>query len=109
MHMGALATSAKTNNLVHILFNNFSHESVGGHDNSAKHVKFFKLAKILGYKNTVVCKTKKQIDLAVNKAINSKTNYFIEIICANDHRVDISRPSRNMKFLKYKFMKKISS
>ena len=40
-------------NIVHFLFNNYSHESVGGHDTSTKQVNFSKLAQVLGYKFSV--------------------------------------------------------
>ena len=60
MHMGSLTTSALQNNLVHILFNNFGHESVGGHKTSAEHVKFHKLAGTLGYKILNYVKIKKK-------------------------------------------------
>ncbi len=106
MHMGSLSTSKNLNNLVHIVFNNFSHESVGGHDNAAKHVKFYELAKILGYKNSVVCKNEKEVLLSLKKSLKSNRNYFIEILCAKGHRKNISRPKENMIYLKNIFMKK---
>ena len=34
----------KKKNIVHFLFNNYSHESVGGHDTSTKQVNFSKLS-----------------------------------------------------------------
>ena len=49
MHMGSLSTSEKFNNLVHIVLIILA-ESVGGHDNAAKHVKFYELAKFLDIK-----------------------------------------------------------
>ena len=61
MHLGSLTTSSKHKNLIHIVFNNFSHESVGGHDNAGKHVKFFKLSKEIGYNKNYLCKNKKDI------------------------------------------------
>ena len=30
MHLGALSTSSKINNMIHVVFNNDSHDSVGG-------------------------------------------------------------------------------
>ena len=46
MHMGSLSVSSKKKNIVHFLFNNYSHESVGGHDTSTKQVNFSKLAQV---------------------------------------------------------------
>ena len=49
MHMGSLSVSSKQKNLIHILLNNFSHESVGGHDTATKDLNFSRLAKVIGY------------------------------------------------------------
>jgi phosphonopyruvate decarboxylase len=107
MHMGSLAISSKLKNLVHIVFNNFSHESVGGHDNAAKHVSFFKLANILGYENSIFIKNIKDISKVVKKMIKSKKSSFIEIICSKGHRANISRPKEKMIYLKNTFQKRI--
>ena len=95
-----LSTSSKLNNIIHILFNNFSHESVGGHDNAAKHIKFYKIGKEFGYKNFYVCKNKKKLEYIIEKSIKSKYNSFIEIILNKGHRKNISRSGRNMIELK---------
>ena len=108
MHLGSLTTSALQNNIVHIIFNNFSHESVGGHDTSSKHVKFYKLAKILGYKISKVCINKKTLINSIKKSILSKKSYFIEILCSKGHRDNISRPTEKMLTLKKKFIKNLS-
>jgi len=105
MHLGSLATSSKFNNLVHIVFNNYSHESVGGHDNAAKHVKFYRIAKELGYKNYLFCWNDLQAVSALKKSFKSKRSFFIEIILKKGHRKNISRPSKKMYFLKEKFMR----
>jgi len=107
MHLGSLATSSKLNNIVHIVFNNYSHESVGGHDNSAKHVKFYKVAKNLGYKHSVLCNKKNKILDSLKKSLKSKGSFFIEIITAKGHRSNISRPSEKMINLKNKFIDSI--
>lgn len=105
MHLGSLATSSKFNNLVHIVFNNYSHESVGGHDNAAKHVKFHRIAKELGYKNYLFCWNDLQAVKALKKSLKSKGSFFIEIILKKGHRKNISRPTEKMHFLKDKFMR----
>mgnify|MGYP006092974219 FL=1 len=108
MHLGALTTSAKQNNIIHIVFNNKSHESVGGHDTSSKHVKFYKLAKSLGYQNSKLVKNKSQALRSILEAIKSNQSYFIEIICKKGHRKNISRPREKMTELKDKFIKNIN-
>ena len=107
MHLGSLATSSKLNNIVHVVFNNKSHESVGGHDTSSKHVKFYKLAKNLGYKKSYITKNNKQALNLILKALKSNCSNFIEILCKKGHRDNISRPSEKMTLLKKQFMKKI--
>ena len=108
MHLGALTNSALNNNIIHIVFNNRCHESVGGHDTSSKHVKFYKLAKFLGYQNSKCAKNKNQALNLILEAIKSEKSYFIEIICKKGHRKNISRPKENMTELKNKFMKNFS-
>ena len=108
MHLGALTTSARKKNIVHILFNNKSHESVGGHDTSSKHVKFYKLAKYLGYQNCKLAKNKSHALKLILEAIKSNQSYFIEIICKKGHRKNISRPKEKMTELKNKFLKNIN-
>jgi len=108
MHLGALTNSALNNNIIHIVFNNGSHESVGGHDTSSKHVKFYKLAKVLGYQNSKLARNKSQALKLILEAIKSKKSYFIEIICKKGHRENISRPKEKMTELKNKFIKNLN-
>ncbi len=109
MHMGSLTTSALQNNIIHVVFNNKSHESVGGQKTSADHVKFHKLAKVLGYKNVEICKTKEDLKKAISKGISKNKSFFIEILCKKGHRKDISRPKEKMQFLKEKFEKNLDN
>ena len=107
MHMGSLTTSALEDNIVHIVFNNYAHESVGGHKTSAVHVKFYKLAGILGYKSVKYCKNKNDLQNAISKGIISNKSFFIEILCKQGHRKNISRPKEKMYSLKETFIKNI--
>ncbi len=107
MHLGSLATSSKLNNIIHIVFNNKSHESVGGHDTTSKHINFYKLAKNLGYKKCSLAKNKKQALSLILKALKSNSSNFIEILCKKGHRSNISRPSEKMIELKKRFIKEI--
>ena len=107
MQMGSLTTSAIQKNLVHILFNNNGHESVGGQKTSADNVQFYKLAKTLGYKTTRYCKNKIQLTKAISESILSKNSFFIEVLCKQGHRKNISRPDTKMIILKEQFMKNL--
>ena len=44
MHLGAQASSAKMKNLIHIVFNNFAHDSVNGGRPPTENISFYKLA-----------------------------------------------------------------
>ena len=58
MHLGALVNSSQANNLVHILINNKSHDSVGAQKTASNKILFYKIADHLGYKKTFSCKNK---------------------------------------------------
>jgi phosphonopyruvate decarboxylase len=103
MHMGALSVSSKKKNIVHLVFNNYSHESVGGHDTSTKHVNFSKLAKVLGYKFSVRCSKFQDLDKYINILKNKKDSTFIEILCGKGHRKNVSRPKESLLLLKNRF------
>jgi phosphonopyruvate decarboxylase len=107
MHMGSLTTSAKQKNIVHIMFNNHGHESVGGQKTSADNIQFYKLAKILGYKKVIYCKNKIELKNAISKSIISRDSFFIEVLCRQGHRKKISRPITKMIDLKEKFIKNL--
>ena len=107
MHMGSLTTSATQKNLVHILFNNSGHESVGGQKTSADDVQFYKLAKTLGYKTSRCCKNKTQLIKAISEGIFSRESFFIEVLCKQGHRKNISRPNKDMITLKEQFIKNL--
>ena len=107
MHMGSMTTSALQNNIVHILFNNNSHESVGGQKTSSEHIKFYKLAKNVGYNFTKICKRTEELNKAILQAKKSKKSFFIEVLCKKGHRINISRPKERMHILKEKFIKNL--
>ena len=58
MHLGAQASSAKKGNLIHIVFNNFAHDSVDGDRPPTENINFYKLASEMGYKNLLLQKLK---------------------------------------------------
>ena len=108
MHLGSLSTSSKQKNLIHLVFNNYSHESVGGHENSAKHVKFSKISKHMGYANNYLCNNEKDIIKYLNLSLKNKKSSFMEILIRKGHRKNITRPKEKMILLKNKFLKSIT-
>ena len=107
MHMGSLSVSSKKKNIVHFLFNNYSHESVGGHDTSTKQVNFGKLAQVLGYKFSVRDSNFQDLEKNLTILKKKRVSSFIEIICGKGHRQDVSRPKESLLLLKNRFKFKI--
>lgn len=103
MHLGASATSAKLNNIIHIVLNNKSHDSVGGHEVCSPDLKLSKLAKNLGYKFTFTAKNSNEIKKIFKKINKIKKSIFIEIICRQGNRKNLMRPKGNINNYKKKF------
>ena len=109
MHLGALSISAKMNNLKHIVFNNKSHDSVGGQPTCAPDVSLSHIAKSLGYANIITVLSSEDIDKALRASHELMGSTFIEIMCDRGNRTDLGRPSNSPKenfnsfktFLKY--------
>tara|TARA_Y100001958_G_C20849778_1_gene292769 strand:- start:283 stop:615 length:333 start_codon:yes stop_codon:yes gene_type:complete len=108
MHLGALANSGKIQNLIHIVFNNFAHDSVGGQRPPSENVEFYKVARDMGYSNSFKVKNSSQLKNKIDFALRNKKNTFIEIICKKGHRKNLSRPKENTLYYKQKFMKFVS-
>ena len=89
MHMGSLATIGivKPKNLIHVLFNNNAHESVGGQTTYANKIDFKRLVQSLGYKHyfkvTNLLSARKILDLIEKK----KGPIFIEVIIKQGSQV----------------------
>ena len=81
MHLGALANSGKIKNLIHIVFNNFAHDSVGGQRPPSENIEFYKVARDMGYSNSFRVKNSLQLKNKIDFALKNKKNTFIEIVC----------------------------
>lgn len=99
MHMGALCVSARQSNLIHILFNNSMHESVGGNETANSRFDFKQLARISGYSRVMSC-DKNTLRNTINKAKRVNGSCFIEIITNGESRKNLSRPNIKLKSLK---------
>ena len=105
MHLGAMAISGKINNLIHILFNNYAHDSVGGQTPPSENIEFYRLSKQFGYYHSYKASNKKDIIDKVKVALKNKKSTFIEISCVKGHRDNLSRPSKEAIYYKKLFMK----
>ena len=108
MHLGASTTSANLKNIIHIVFNNRSHDSVGGHDTSAPDLNLKDIAIKLGYGICKIAKSEKQIKKVLKNQIKNKKNLFLEIICSRGNRKNLTRPGKPLKIYKQEFLKFIS-
>jgi phosphonopyruvate decarboxylase len=105
MHLGSLSTSAKMKNIIHVVFNNDSHDSVGGQKTSSSGIAYHQLAKTLGYGFSKCVKDEKNLRKALKSILKNKKSSFLEIICSKGNRKDLSRPKKKMLTYK-KFFKK---
>ena len=97
MHMGALSISAKLNNLTHIVFNNKSHDSVGGQPTCAPDASLSQIAKSLGYVNVLTVLGSEDIETALRSGHDLIGSTFIEIMCDRGNRADLGRPVNSPK------------
>ena len=103
MHLGALAiigTSGRSN-ILHIILNNGSHESVGGQPSVGHKINFTKIAESVGYK-TIGCEVDSTEDLktAVGALSNSSVPAFIDIRIRKGIRHDV--PPLDLSLIKIK-------
>lgn len=110
MHLGALCISGKFKNLVHILINNQSHDSVGGQVVANPNLDFSKIAKLMGYEISIRVDN---IDDLKNYLENNpnflKSSIFIEVMCSRGSRSDLGRPVNSPIYYKEIFMKGIKN
>lgn len=105
MHMGSMASSVKCKNLVHILFNNNSHDSVGGQNTAGHNLNFKNIAKSIGYSNTYKISKPKNIQKIIKLCLKNKNSSFVEINCETGHRNNLIRPFETPDYNKEIFMK----
>ncbi len=106
MHMGSLAVIAnnKPENLVHIVINNTSHETVGGMPTAASTADLTAAAKACGYPNAVCVDSFERLDEELDKAKKRNELSFIEVKCSIGARSDLGRPTTTALENKENFM-----
>jgi phosphonopyruvate decarboxylase len=94
MHMGAMAVigASRTANLIHVLFNNEAHESVGGLPTVGGRADFAKIAKACGYERVFRIEKEEELDEAFHAVDASRGLAFIEIKIRIGSRADLGRP-----------------
>jgi len=105
MNLGSLATigTLKPKNLVHIIFDNSSHESTGGQPTISKKIQIDSLAKTLKYK-TYKATTKRELEKILDKIKKIKGPILILVKISKSKiiskRVDINAVKIKQRFVK---------
>jgi phosphonopyruvate decarboxylase len=96
MHLGAAATIGEVlpPNLTHLLFNNGSHESVGGQPVTAPNLNYQLLAEALGYRKQFLADDSDAISNAVLNCTTNTGPTFIEILLKVSHDSTLPRPNK---------------
>ena len=105
MHLGGLLNIGvkKPKNLIHILLNNNSHESVGGQSSNANHINFKNLVKSLGYIKYYKIKDVSKIASTVKTVLKSSGPIFLEVFIKQGAPKNLGRPN-NFKLIKERFI-----
>lgn len=111
MHMGAMAVlgQQKPENLVHIVINNESHETVGGMPTAAGDINLTAIAEGCGYPYAVCACNFDELDRELMQAKNRKALSFIEVKCSIGARADLGRPTTTAMENKESFMQYLST
>ena len=106
MHLGSLAIIGQHSpqNFTHILFNNGSHDSVGGQPTASSIMDFVKIAEASNYNFAVKAVSKENIIESLDKINKIPGPNFIEIEIRNGARGDLGRPTRTPLENKQDFM-----
>lgn len=103
MHMGAMAVigSSAPSNLVHVVFNNEAHESVGGYPTVMGSVRLQNMAEAMGYSRVYTVDSMEQLRDALPAIRSDAVLTLLEIRTAIGSRKDLGRPTlspqENMK------------
>lgn len=111
MHMGALKFlgTEKPANLIHIVFNNQAHESVGGMPIGAPDSDWTTIAAACGYPNTCRVQNETELHTCIDVLLHQKTPALslTEVQVALGSRDDLGRPKETPIENKLMFMKKL--
>ena len=110
MHMGSCAIIGANapKNLVHIVINNSSHETVGGVPTVMSGIDVVSVARAVGYEKAVSVGTFDDLDNALREANNSDGLCLIEVKCALGARENLGRPTTTALENKNAFMNYLS-
>ena len=95
MHMGSMTVigSKKPENLIHVVINNGSHESVGGMPTVAETVNLPAVAKACHYSSVFSVSSKEELETVLVSLAEQPKPVFLEIKSAIGSRSDLGRPT----------------
>ena len=95
MHMGSLAVTGAygPENLIHIVINNGSHETVGGLPTAGIKLDFSEIAKSMGYRRVKRVASKAELADILNVLSGTDGPVMIEVMCNLHSRSDLGRPT----------------
>ena len=107
MHMGSLAILGQSgaNNLVHIVFNNGAHASVGGQPTVGLKVDLCKIANACGYSRCVMVENEHDLKSALQINDSILGPVFVEVRTSAENRNGIGRPTLSPMENKTELMK----
>ena len=106
MHMGALAAigTSSPGNLIHVILNNCTYDSVGGQPTMASGMDFRKIAEACGYKACFQAVSPKELETSLAEAKASIGPVLIEARVSNGSRDELGWPRVSPKDAKLAFM-----
>lgn len=109
MHMGSMSTicALEPEKFIHILFNNESHESVGGYPTTINVLDACDIAESFGYSTVNSVDSLEALECHLKSVIGARGPHFIEIKVAIKSRPDLGRPTSTPIENKTMFMKNI--
>ena len=95
MHMGSMAITAslKPKNYIHIVFNNGSHDSVGGQPTVGLNVDLCAVAQAVGYKHCLSVDNVSDLEEALKESQKMEGPILIEARVKKGNRNDLGRPT----------------
>lgn len=95
MHMGAMGVigSICPSNLVHVVINNGSHETVGGLPTVVNSIDLCSVARACGYKSVLSVNSQDELEQALKTAKLTNELVFIEVKSSIGARDDLGRPT----------------
>ena len=107
MHTGGIGIigNLSPKNFKHILFNNASHESVGGQPTIGDSISFCNIAKGFGYKECISVNNALELKKGIKQLTESDGPFLLEVRINNGSRNNLGRPSIPPVENKNNFMK----